>query len=348
MPKTRIVLYHVLAWAIFYSLPILSIWSGSAEVIKLPRPPSLFWVSSLLQVLIFYLNAYWLMPNLFLKKKYWVYSLSILAILILRALILYSLPFPEMPDFGRRPPFTNRDFIPIRGAFLFFSGLVTIVLSSGFRIFIEHRHNEQLYKERETTNLRSELRFLRSQISPHFLFNVLNSLTALARKKSDLLEPSLLKLSELMRYTIYETDQDFIPLKSEIDYIQSYINLQQMRFDENIRLRINIDEARIQHQQIAPMLLIPLIENAFKYSTQVLDAPYIELSLYLTEKNRLVLALKNSCTPTVYQDESENPSAAGLGLNNLQRRLELIYPHRFQFKAQRLGNEFMVALEIDL
>ncbi|MBK9488629.1 MAG: histidine kinase [Haliscomenobacter sp.] len=95
------------------------------------------------------------------------------------------------------------------------------------------------------------------------MFNVLNSLTALARKKSDLLEPSLLKLSELMRYTIYETDQDFIPLKSEIDYIQSYINLQQMRFDENIRLWINMDEARIQHQQIAPMLLIPLIENAF-------------------------------------------------------------------------------------
>lgn len=350
MPKYRIIFYHLLAWTVFYSLPILSTWSGSAAVIKLPRPPSLFWISSLLQILIFYLNAYWLMPQYFFKKKYLGYGTAILVVLTLRALALYNFPFPEMPDLPNRPPLPDRDFRMMRWFFLFFPGLITIVLSSGFRIFIEHRNKEKLYKERETTNLRSELRFLRSQISPHFLFNVLNSLTALARKKSDLLEPSLLKLSELMRYTIYETDQDFIPLKSEIDYIQSYINLQRLRFDEHIRLNINIDDTGIQHQQIAPMLLIPLIENAFKYSSQVMGAPYIDLKLELREQHHLVLLLKNSCSNVAPLNKSveENMPSAGLGLSNLRRRLELIYPQRFTFKVEQSGDEFWVALDIEL
>lgn len=350
MPKHRIVLYHLLAWTIFYSLPILSTWPGSAAVVKLPRPPSMFWLSSLLQMLIFYVNAYWLMPQYFFKKKYLGYGLGILAVLMMRALALYNLPFPELPELPDQALLSDRDLRLMHCFFLFFPGLITIVLSSGFRIFIEHRNKEQLYKERETTNLRSELRFLRSQISPHFLFNVLNSLTALARKKSELLEPSLLKLSELMRYTIYETDQDFIPLKSEIDYIQSYINLQQLRFEEHIRLNINIDGTGIQHQQIAPMLLIPLIENAFKYSSQVVGAPYIDLKLGVSAQNHLILALKNSCSKATWLDTSpeEDTTSAGLGLSNLRRRLELIYPQRFTFKVQQLENEFLVALDIEL
>lgn len=287
------------------------------------------------------------MPRFFFQKRYGHFIIGALGVLMLRAFVLSAIPFPEQEEINL-PPLPKEGMESMRKFFIFFSGLVTLAFSMGFRMIIEHRRKEALYKERETINLRSELRFLHSQISPHFLFNVLNSLTALARKKSDLLEPSLLKLSELMRYTIYETDQAYISLEHEVDYIESYIDLQQLRFDEHFRLHVHIEKAGLQQQRIAPMLLMPLIENAFKFSSQVVESPYIELDLRLVESSRLVLKLVNSCSNDQEQENLGLSNANGLGLSNLQRRLELIYPQRFTFSAQRRNHEFIVNLEIEL
>jgi two-component system, LytTR family, sensor kinase len=347
MIKSRIVFYHILAWTIFYSLPLFTTWSGSAAVVKMPRPPDLFWVSSLFQILIFYTTVYWLMPRYFFQKRYGQFIAGALGVLALRTIVLGALPFPEQSNMDL-PPMPKEAMQSMRNFFLFFPGLVTIAFSMGFSLIIEHRRKEALYKEKETINLRSELRFLHSQISPHFLFNVLNSLTALARKKSDLLEPSLLKLSELMRYTIYETDQAYISLEHEVDYIESYVDLQQLRFDEHFRLHINIEKTGLPQQRIAPMLLMPLIENAFKFSSQMVESPYIELDLRLVESSRLVLTLVNSYSNDQKQENLGVSNANGLGLSNLQRRLELIYPQRFKFTTQRRNHEFIVNLEIEL
>jgi hypothetical protein len=343
MLKTRFFFYHFLAWLLFFLLPLLSIWPNSAALMRLPRPPSMFWVSSLLLVFTFYANAYWLMPRYFLKKKYGHFLLGALALLFLRAAILWAVPLSDLP---LPPGFARNSAVPFHKVFLVFPGIAILVISTAFRLVIAHFQNERRYKERETESLRSELRFLRSQISPHFLFNVLNSLTALARKKSDLLEPSLLKLSELMRYTLYETEQDQIPLERELDYIQSYINLQQLRFEEQMRLDIRIEHSGIVHQQIAPMLLIPLIENAFKYSTQVVEKPFIELHLYLNATAHLILEIKNACIPE--PEKTAGEANTGLGLSNLRRRLSLLYPGRFILEAEHLSDHFVAKLEIAL
>lgn len=345
MPQHRIILYHIIAWLLFFSLPILSTWPNSAALIRLPRPPGIFWVSSLLQLMLFYGTAYWLMPGFYLKKKYWWFALGVFGLLLMRGLVLSAIPPPEFPRMPM-PSLPRPTGFGLSRIFLIFPGFATIALSMGFRLVIEHRKVEQEQKDRETETLRSELRFLRSQISPHFLFNVLNSLTSLARKKSDLLEPSLIKLSELMRYTLYETEQDLIPLENEIDYIESYIQLQQLRFDTHMQMNIKIDRSGMSQYQIAPMLLIPLIENAFKYGSQVLASPSISLSLYLKQDKRLVLHIKNTCTAANQPFDSD--AATGLGLTNLRRRLALLYPGRATLITQHLETEFEAKLEIDL
>lgn len=348
MPKYRIILYHVLAWLLYFSLPILAVWPNSAALMGIPRPPNIFWVSSVLQLVLFYGTAYWLMPRFYLKKKYFWFMLGVLALLTLRGLVLFTLPRPEpirIPLDMPRPT-----GIPIARIFMVFPGFATMVLGAGFRLILEHRKVEQRQKERETESLRSELRFLRSQVSPHFLFNVLNSLIALARKKSDLLEPALLKLSELMRYTLYETEQDQIPLESEIDYIENYIQLQELRFDENMKLNIQIERKSLTHQQIAPMLLMPLVENAFKYGSQVVERPFITLHLYITANNHLVLYLKNAClTPekaALLRVDQEN--VTGLGLTNLRRRLALLYPDQHSLRTEQSLTDFSIHLDIAL
>src|ERR1700749_39736 len=123
---------------------------------------------------------------------------------------------------------------------------------------------EELLKE--NTHLRTELSFLRSQINPHFLFNILNSLTSLARKKSDQLEPSIISLSQLMRYMLYDSSDNKVPLAKEMEYLESYINLQKLRFGADLKVdvtfSINNDDCLVE-----PMLFIPMVENAFKYGT---------------------------------------------------------------------------------
>lgn len=307
---------------------------------RLPQPPALFWVSSLLLIFIFYANAYWLVPRYFLRKEYGRFVLGLLALLALRMAVLELIPLPDLP---LPPGFEQSSVPPLSRLFLLFPGIAVLVVSTGFRLLVEHFQNERLHKDRETESLRSELRFLRSQISPHFLFNVLNSLTALARKKSDLLEPSLIKLSELMRYSLYETEQDQISLRRELEYIQNYLNLQELRFREQLRLDVRIDHDGVNHQQIAPMLLIPLIENAFKYSTQVVDQPFIELHLFLKSEQVLCLHLNNACLPA-----PKSEASSGLGLNNLRRRLTLLYPKRFTLETTQYSDHFVAKLEIAL
>lgn len=348
MPRYRIILYHSLAWLLYFLLPLLAAWPNSAALMHIPRPPGIFWVSSVLQLVLFYSTAYGLMPHFYLKKKYFWFGLGIVALLTLRGLVIFALPRPQPISIPLDMP--RPTGIPIARIFMIFPGFATIVLGAGFRLILEHRKVERQQKERETETLRSELRFLRSQVSPHFLFNVLNSLTALARKKSDLLEPALLKLSELMRYALYETEQDQIPLENEIDYIENYIQLQELRFDENMKLDIRIERDGLAHQQIAPMLLMPLVENAFKYGSQVVEKPFITLHLYITPQNHLFLYLKNACISfeKTTQQRVAQDNAAGLGLINLRRRLALLYPDQHCLHTERLLTEFSVQLDIAL
>ncbi len=166
-----------------------------------------------------------------------------------------------------------------------------VISSSAFRIIRDRIEENQRSKERETENLKTELSFLRSQVSPHFMFNVLNNMVALARKKSDMLEPSLIQLSSLLRYMLYETDEDKVALEKEIDYLKSFIELQAQRFGKNVKINANLEPIQ-QDYSIEPMLLIPFVENAFKHGTGLITDAQIDIHLKI-ENGQLEFCVSN-------------------------------------------------------
>ena len=136
-------------------------------------------------------------------------------------------------------------------------------LSTAYQLIKDKVASDKLAQEKQNEVLKTELSLLRSQVSPHFMFNVLNNMVSLARKQSDLLEPSLIKLSSLMRYMLYEADEEKVSIEKEIDYLQSYIDLQQQRFGKKVQVNVHL-HTMDNHYQVEPMLLIPFVENAFQ------------------------------------------------------------------------------------
>ena len=198
-------------------------------------------------------------------------------------------------------------------------------------------------QEKENENLKTELSLLRSQVSPHFMFNVLNNMVALARKQSDQLEPSLIKLSSLMRYMLYEADEDTVPLEKEIEYLQSYIDLQQQRFGKNVIVNVTFS-VNDDHHYIEPMLLIPFVENAFKHGTGMIEDARIDIDLK-TEKNKLLFTVRNK-----FNNVSNNvkDKTSGIGLANVKRRLNLLYGGNHSLLITKNDDCFKVSLEIFL
>ncbi len=201
---------------------------------------------------------------------------------------------------------------------------------------------DQIAKEKESENLKTELSFLRSQISPHFLFNVLNNIVALVRLKSKELEPTILKLSSLMQYMLYETDDEKVLLKSEADYLQSYIDLQKLRFGD--RLTLNVDLALQEDwHAIEPMLLIPFVENAFKHGTGMVETPVIDISLQAID-NELTFIVKNK----YIEEDRAKDKVSGIGLTNVKRRLQLLYGKNHKLTIDKTDGLFSITLQLTL
>ena len=175
------------------------------------------------------------------------------------------------------------------------------------------------------------------------MFNVLNNMVALARKQSELLEPSLIKLSSLMRYMLYETDEEKVSLEKETEYLQSYIDLQQQRFGKKVIINATMFQADKLYD-IEPMLLIPFVENAFKHGTGLIENAQIDISLK-AEKNMLYFSVSNKydAASTEIKDK-----ASGIGLVNVQRRLDLLYPDKHSLTITKDNNVFNVLLKINL
>jgi two-component system, LytTR family, sensor kinase len=188
----------------------------------------------------------------------------------------------------------------------------------------------------------AELNYLKSQTNPHFLFNTLNNIYALARAKSDLAPESILRLSKILRYMLYETSGAYIAIEQELKIINDYIALEKLRYDESLRVNFNYD-IEDMHQALPPLLLIPLIENAFKHGVaETRHLPFVDI--HLSVKNRqLTLVVKNSVEPlTEERNIKEN-----IGLSNLRRQLELLYKE-YNLSLQQSNAQFTTTLKINL
>ncbi|MEO6636777.1 MAG: histidine kinase [Ginsengibacter sp.] len=337
--KWVIILFHILCWTLIFSLPYLLRPSNNdthaQKMAHDARYDYHYILNCLSWVVLFYLNAYLLIPRFFIKRKYGLYFLSLLVVLAVFGffnLISFKLLLPD------------REF-QINGLFFFyiFPAIFVLAISSAFKLFTDRAGQDKLAKERETENLKTELSFLRSQVSPHFMFNVLNNMVALARKKSDQLEPSLIKLSSLLRYMLYETDEEKVSLQKEVEYLQSYIDLQKQRFGKNVQ--INTDIHGIDgNYSIEPMLLIPFVENAFKHGTGMIENAFIDIKLAAING---VL----HCTITNKFNNADieiKDKTSGIGLNNVTRRLNLLYTNNHELLVTEKDDLFIVSLQLNL
>jgi LytS/YehU family sensor histidine kinase len=218
--------------------------------------------------------------------------------------------------------------------------LLVFTVSTCSRVIQEWLGIEKKKQKIETEKLATELSFLRSQINPHFLFNTLNNIYSLALVKSDATANAVLKLSAIMRYVLNETKHDSVALGQEIEFMKHYIELQKMRLTNKVLIEF-LTEGEVEGKKIAPLILIPFVENAFKYGISTKENSSI-LFTVKTDERGIQFTSKNTHIPGI----QANGEQTGIGLKNTKRRLELLYPDRHSLTVDNENNEFIVHLTL--
>jgi two-component system, LytTR family, sensor kinase len=323
---------HALGWSIVLFFPYLV--SSADNQYKIgPLPGFYFTLSGVVHMIIFYGNAFFLYPKL-LNRAYWLfYIVSVILLIVFSFTVKLQMLTWWFPD-----------ALPDARSHVLFPSVLVFIVSVFYSIVVDRIRAEKRQKENEAMQLGMELKFLRSQISPHFLFNVLTNFVSLARKKSDHLETSLLMLSGLMRYMLYDAGRK-ISLQQESEYLESYIALQKLRFGRDVEIVFNLslpDEAA--NYSVEPMLLIPFVENAFKHGTGYVDHPVIDINLTARE-GILVFQVKNKFDR---ETDTSKDESSGIGLSNVRARLTLLYPGRHDLVVHTDRNLFSINLTLKL
>ena len=338
-PLLRI-LQHLAFWALSF-LVFLNLFKTGSKPEKVDYVYTFLFQLSLLPAV--YLNLKLLLPKLGNRKTILLFIISLAAVIILFSWINYSF-FNEwsakvLPDYFFISYFTFKEVI------LFFS--VYIVITSLLKLskswfFVSQLQKELLEKEKQKTE--AELKALKAQINPHFFFNTLNSIYSMSLDKDERLPDTILQLSEMMRYFLYESKDNFVPLEKELAVVDSYIALQTIRSGEQLKIEIK-REGNVTGQKIAPLILITFLENAFKHGAKGDSENTFIRSAVRIEKDKLIFIVENN---KGYVDEIEKGKYSGLGLENVKRQLELLYPGKHLLNIHDKQDKFYVRLELNL
>lgn len=289
---------------------------------------------------IVYFNLFYLIPNYLSRNKFSSYlGLLILSTIIITPLKIFTLYFKlhEHPNLQTELINNQLNFFVLT---FFIAGSSTIgkIVSD----WIRHMREKQ---ELENETMQSELRFLKSQINPHFLFNTLNNLYALTLKKSDSAPDIVIKLSEMMRYMLYECNEKRVFLSNEVNYIQNYLDLEKLRQGKNIEINFVV-EGNVGSQKIAPLMFTPFLENSFKHGlSNHISKGFVNIHLKAGE-NSVHFHIENSKPET--KPVQIHPRSGGIGLVNLKRRLELVYPNKYKLHLEDKPNTYVVTMDIEL
>lgn len=220
----------------------------------------------------------------------------------------------------------------------------TLAITMALLFFKQWFEKERLTIRLEKLNIETELKFLKSQINPHFLFNSLNSIYALTLSKNDKAPEVILKLSEILRYILYEGGEKTVELKQEIEYIKNYLELEKIRFGERLKLSIEIN-GDYSGMEISPMILLPFVENSFKHGVNsTVEESFINIKISV-DKNVLYFEIENNKHPDYSSEPKPN---SGIGINNVKKRLNLIYPEKYSVKLDDRGKTYKVNLILHL
>ena len=346
-------LHHLAFWAV-YHFTWWSIFDGSITnaLNNLTNPPYTlkyaFYV--VIQALGVYFCLYYLIPRFLVKRKYWqflssiVLSIAVMSTVIASGYLLAALLFDTTTEvlFNVENDtlwlFIKSQSLP--------SCIGAMTLGMSIKLAKNYLQVQQRQQVLEKEKLATELKFLRSQFNPHFLFNTINSIFVLINRDQVQATDSLAKFSSLLRYQLYECNEKEIPLNRELAYLESFIELEKLRLDKDFEIRVSLPKEQAGNLNIAPFLLMPFVENAFKHVSKKPDhINWIKIDISLSGQE-LNYQISNSVSDEAKANDAVEYS--GLGLKNVERRLNLLYPGCHELAIQQEESVYLVKLTLQL
>lgn len=342
---------HVIAWIIVTSIPIyLNTTFDEGNRHHFYQ----FYVHTLSAVLIFYLGYLWLVPRYFLQGKKIIYVVFLFALIVMIYFLTSYISDHLLFDAARDAKFQDvmkklsdngKNFRPPSKLFGFYNHILASVLISGFAMGLgvmeKLKENEKKQKELEKEKLNSELAFLKNQVSPHFFFNTLNNIYSLIRIDGETAQESILKLSKLMRYLLYESEGGKTMMSHEIDFMTNYVDLMKLRINPKVKLSIDFPKD-FKDFSVPPLLFVAFIENAFKHGINYRGQSFITIRMKL-ENNQIQFYAENSIGQSSRVDDLQY---SGIGLENVKKRLNLLFPDQYDLKISNNETTFSVNLHI--
>ena len=336
-------LVHITAWAVILGIPLF-VTAPNRPLMQGPEYVR-FLLVTLSFMVVFYTNYFRLIErHLFTRHpgRFLGCNLVLIAVVIalLHLFFRFILPPPDLA--GLRMPEH-----PWQHAMRFFAGnailyLLVVAVSVAIRMTGSWYKTEKARQQLEHSRTEAELQNLKSQLNPHFLFNTLNNIYSLIQIDTSRAQQAVHDLSRMLRYVLYDSSRPTVPLSAEIDFLRDYIELMRIRLPRHVEVGVSLPEEP-SPTPVAPLLFISLIENAFKHGTSNDRPSFIRIDIH-ERGGELVCRIRNSCFPKTASDRS----GSGIGLKNLSKRLEMIYPQRHTFEYGERGGTYTASLRIKL
>lgn len=341
-PKNRVI-WHIAFWIIYFSYHVfisgiraqsystILIWDGITLPVKMS---------------VAYFTLYFLLPKYFFTHQLFRFLLYLIAALvvgaILQRIILLTIGNQWLlPGLVRGP-----NIFSVQIIYDFMNIYPVVLLTGSIKIGMHWLEKDYHSRELQKEKLESELKFLKAQTHPHFLFNTLNNLYALTLIRSEDAPAVVVKLSELLSYVLYECNERTVLLEKELNLIKNYIALEQIRYGDRLIVSYNVD-GNIQGKEIPPMLILPFVENSFKHGvSRQLELVWLTVDIKI-EENYFHLLVENSIE-TEEEDENNQSYREGIGLSNVKRRLDLLYKENYQLDIKKIAGRFSVTLTLNL
>lgn len=332
--------YHAGGWLAFFVLLVLMQWRIGDFSFGLSVANEA--INVFFYIVVVYINLIYLFPQYLKKGQYWTYLLLLLGVALVFTPLKLVLKYFLFSKVG-----TIQDDILNNLYAYFFSTFLVAGLSTVGKIMVDWIVENRKKTVTQNESMQSELRFLKSQINPHFLFNTLNSLYALTLKKDDKAPDIVIKLSEMMRYMLYECNEPRVPLKKEINYLRNYLDLERLRQRKGIDIQLKVN-GNVSDQMIAPLMLIPFLENSFKHGVNANIKDGFVVATLNVEPKAVHFILENSKGSQMPSQLHGNRPSGGIGLVNVRRRLDLLYEGRYELNIRESPSTYAVHLDLEL
>lgn len=361
---------YTLMWIALYLSPLMGIYmrmSGNPHIVFSWDEIINAWEFNTVWIVLFAIHNFLLVPLLIIKRRTWLYTALAVALLVAAMFTLsairpshrkmhhapqryeccrYNCKCSEMKASKRQPP-QKRDGGPLMmfrpGEMVaFFGGLLLMGMNLGVKLYFRSQEATKAITQIEKHALERQLQYLKYQVNPHFLMNTLNNIHALVDIDPERAKASVVELSKLMRYVLYEGNNRLTPLSREVQFLRNYVQLMSMRYTGNVSICLDVPEV-LPDSMLPPLLLVIFVENAFKHGISYRTKSFVEISLQ-PHGDRLLFSCRNS-RPEIKHDENMK---GGVGLSNVRRRLDLLFPGNYTLDIKEQEDTYTVHLDIPL